>query len=336
MRATCRLTLREKANEEDHFHSWRRPFARARRRHSRPQQSSALNSRRASAFALLALSNLLWSGNWVIGRALREAFDPISLNFWRWLVAIVVMAPFALAAARKDLQVIKTHIGLYALLALTGVAGFQSLVYLGLESTTAINAVLINAAGPLFFVLCSWILEREKAGARPIAGILVSFLGIVIIVCQGEIARLAQLEFHRGDLWILLAMPMWGIYSVLLKRCPPELRGTVFTFVIGAIGVAMLAPLYGFHPDKRPSGIPSGAEAAAVLYVAIAASVVAFLCWNRGVAVVGANAAGFTLPLLPAFGTVLAIVLLGESFHAFHAAGIATILAGVALATYKK
>jgi drug/metabolite transporter (DMT)-like permease len=293
-----------------------------------------LDSRRASAFALLALSNLLWSGNWVIGRALREAFDPISLNFWRWLVAVVVMAPFAVGAVQWKL--VRRHLGFYSLLALTGVVAFQSLVYLGLESTTAINAVLINAAGPLFFVLCSWILERDKAGARQIAGMLISFLGIVIIVCQGDVARLAQLEFHRGDLWILLAMPLWGVYSVLLKRCPPELRGTAFTFVIGIIGVTMLLPLYGLYPMKRPAAIPGGMEIAAVLYVAIAASVIAFLCWNRGVAVVGANAAGFTLPLLPAFGTVLAIVLLGESFQAFHAAGFATILAGVGLATYKK
>jgi len=293
-----------------------------------------LNSRRASAFALLALANLLWSGNWVIGRALREAFDPISLNFWRWLVAVLVMAPFALAAV--DARVVRRHLGFYALLALTGVAGFQCLVYLGLESTTAINAVLINAAGPLFFVLCSWVLERDKASARQIAGMLISFLGIVIIVCQGDPARLAQLEFHRGDLWILLAMPLWGLYSVLLKRCPPEVRGIAFAFVIAALGVAMLLPLYALYPMKRPTSVPGGAEVAAVLYVAVAASVIAFLCWNRGVALVGANAAGFTLPLLPAFGTVLAIVLLGESFQGFHAAGFVTILAGVALATYKK
>jgi drug/metabolite transporter (DMT)-like permease len=287
-----------------------------------------------SAFALLAFSNLLWSGNWVIGRALREAFDPISLNFWRWLVAILVMAPFAVAAV--DFRVVRRHWGFYSLLALTGVAGFQCLVYLGLESTTAINAVLINAAGPLFFILCSWILEREKASARQIAGMIVSFLGIVVIVCQGDLGRLALLEFHRGDLWILIAMPLWGLYSVLLKRCPPEVRGIAFAFVIAVIGVALLLPFYALYPMKRPAGIPGGTEVAAVLYVAIAASVIAFLCWNRGVRIVGANAAGFTLPLLPAFGTVLAIVLLGESFHAFHAAGIATILAGVALATYRK
>ena len=269
----------------------------------------------------------------MIGRALREAFDPIALNFWRWLVAVVVMAPFAWRAV--DWRIVRRHVGFFALLALTGVAGFQCLVYLGLETTTAINAVLINAAGPLFFVLCSWILERERAGLRQIAGIVLSFLGIVIIVCQGDPGRLAALEFHRGDLWILLAMPLWGIYSVLLKRCPPGLRGMALTFVIAVIGVAMLVPLYLVDVAVTPARWHGPAEIAAVLYVAIAASVVAFLCWNRGVALVGANAAGFTLPLLPAFGTILAIVLLGESFRAFHAAGIATILAGVALATYR-
>lgn len=295
-----------------------------------------MRSRRASAFALLVFANLLWSGNWVLGRALREAFDPISLNFWRWLVAALVMAPFGFAEARAKIAVVRAHAGLFALLALTGVVAFQSLVYLGLETTTTINAVLINASGPLFMMACSWILEREKAGTRQLAGMVLSFVGIVIIVCEGEMARLAQLEFHRGDAWILLAMPMWGLYSVLLKRCPHELRGTAFAFVIAAIGVAMLVPLYAVEAWGRPLAAPSAAQVGTVLYVAIAASVVAFLAWNRGVVVVGANAAGFTMPLLPAFGTALAMLFLGERFHLYHAAAFATILSGVLLATWQR
>jgi drug/metabolite transporter (DMT)-like permease len=231
--------------------------------------------------------------------------------------------------------VIRRHALLLAFLALAGVAGFQSLVYLGLETTTAINAVLINASAPAFIVICSWIVDRERVGWRQIAGMLVSFLGVMVIVCEGEPARLAQLEFHRGDALILLAMPIWGIYSVLVKRCPPELRGVALTFVLAAIGVAMLLPLYFAVAPRGPLRWPTAGEAGAVFYVAIAASVLAFLCWNRGVAVVGANAAGFTLPLLPAFGTVLAILALGESFRGFHAAGFATILTGVLLATWR-
>jgi drug/metabolite transporter (DMT)-like permease len=290
---------------------------------------------RAGAFALLALANLMWSGNWVLGRALRESFDPIALNFWRWLVALLILAPFAASAAWEKRAVIWRHAGLLAFLALAGVVAFQSLVYLGLESTTAINAVLINASAPVFIVICSWVVDREKAGWRQIAGMLISFLGVLVIVCQGEPARLLQLEIHRGDALILLAMPIWGIYSVLVRRCPPELRGAALTFVLAAIGVAILVPLYFASAPRGPVRWPSETEAAAVLYVAIAASVLAFIFWNRGVAVVGANAAGFTLPLLPAFGTVLAILLLGESFRGFHGSGFATILAGVVLATWR-
>ena len=294
-----------------------------------------MNTSRATAFALLAAANLMWSGNWILGRALREAFDPIALNFWRWLVARAVLAPFAARAAWRQRALIRRHAALLAFLALVGVTVFQSLVYLGLESTTAINAVLINASAPAFIVVCSWFIDGEKAGWRQLGGMLVSFAGVLIIVCRGEPARLAQLEVQSGDALILLAMPVWGIYSVLVKRCPPELRGAALTFVLAAIGVAILVPLYFAAAPRGPLRWPTATEAGAVLYVAIAASVLAFICWNRGVAAVGANAAGFTLPLLPAFGTVLAILFLGESFHGFHAAGFATLLAGVVLATWR-
>jgi drug/metabolite transporter (DMT)-like permease len=294
-----------------------------------------VNTGRATAFALLAAANLMWSGNWILGRALRDAFDPVALNFWRWLVAVAVMAPFALRATWRRRALVRRHFALLAFLALVGVALFQSLVYLGLETTTAINAVLINASAPAFIVVCSWIVDREKAGWRQLGGMLVSFLGVIVIVCEGDPARLAQLEFHRGDAWILLAMPVWGLYSVLVKRCPPELRGAALTFILAVIGVAILLPIYFAVAARGPLRWPGAAEAGAVLYVAVAASVLAFLCWNRGVAVVGANAAGFTLPLLPAFGTILAIAVLGEAFRGYHAAGFATILAGVVLATWR-
>ncbi len=295
-----------------------------------------MDSRRLAAFALLVLPNLLWSGNWVIGRAVRDTFDPIELNFWRWLVAALVMAPFGLHEALANRAVIRRHLGLFALLALTGVVAFQSLVYLGLRTTTAINAVLINAAGPLFMVICSWVLERDRPSYRQIGGMLVSFCGVLIVVSQGSLQTLLSLQFHRGDAWILIAMPMWGLYSVLLKRAPAELRGVALAFTIAAIGVAMLLPLYLVDAASEPLRRPSWAQAGAILYIAIAASVLAFLAWNRGVAVVGANAAGFTLPLLPAFGTALAIVFLGEALQAFHAAGFVIIVAGVVLATYRR
>jgi drug/metabolite transporter (DMT)-like permease len=180
------------------------------------------------------------------------------------------------------------------------------------------------------------MLERERATRRQVAGMAISFAGIVVILARGDPAALLELEFHAGDAWILLAMPIWGIYSVLLKRRPPELEGMGFLFVLSMMGVAMLAPFYAFELLRAPPGWPSPGAAAGVLYVALAASVAGFIFWNRGVMVVGANAAGFTLHLLPAFGTLLAIALLGETFASYHAAGIATIVAGVVLATSQR
>jgi drug/metabolite transporter (DMT)-like permease len=261
---------------------------------------------------LLALANLLWAGNWVTGRALGEVFDPVSLNFWRWTLASLILLPFALPALVAKRAILRRDAGILLVLAFFGVALFQTMVYQGLRTTTAVNAVLLNSSLPLFMLLCSWALEGERPSGRQIAGMLVSLAGILVIVSRGELERLRQVELHAGDAWILLAMPVWGIYSVLLKRRPSELGGSPFLLAISAAGALMLAPLYA-------------AQAIAVRLTGMTV--------QRNKAVVGANAAGFTIHLLPAFGTVLAILLLDESFAGFHAAGFVIILCGVFLAT---
>jgi drug/metabolite transporter (DMT)-like permease len=298
--------------------------------------SAFLPSTRPFAFLLLALASLLWAGNWVTGRALRDAFDPLTLNFWRWVIATLALAPFALPALRGQGALLRRHAGILLILSLTGIAVFQSLVYLGLRTTTAVNAVLINASIPLFFLLCSWVIDRERASWRQVAGMLVSLGGILVILSRGDPGALLELEVHAGDGWILLAMPVWGIYSVLLRRRPPELGGLPFLFVISLAGVLMLAPAVGLMALQTAPRWPAAEEALGVLYMGLGASVLAFIFWNRGVEIVGANAAGFTIHLLPAFGTVLAILFLGETFAPFHAAGIAIILAGVLLATFRR
>lgn len=288
---------------------------------------------RAGAFVILAAANLMWAGNWVLGRAVREDFAPVALNFWRWAIAVLVLAPFALPRLAGKGEALRRHAGILLLLSLVGVALFQSLVYLGLRTTTTVNAVLLNSSGPLFILLCAWAMDRERASWRQVGGMLVSLAGILVIMARGELARLAQFEFHAGDAWILLAILLWGVYSVLLKRRPAEFGGTELLFVMSLAGVAMLGPAYAVEMRFLPPTVPGWPAAAGVLYIGVFASVAAFICWNKGVAAVGPNAAGFTLHLLPAFATVLAILFLGESFQAFHAVGIATILAGVFVAT---
>jgi len=291
---------------------------------------------RLLAFLLLAAANAMWSGNWIAGRALRGALDPLTLNFLRWLVALVILAPFALPSLRGQGTLLRRHAGILLLLAFTGVAAFHCLVYLGLRTTTAINAVLLNSSMPLVMLACSWLIERDRASARQIVGMLVSLGGILVIIARGEPQALRDLELHAGDAWILLAMPVWGVYSVMLKRRPAGLGALPFLFTISAAGTIMLAPFALLQAWQAPPRLPSAPEALAILYMGVAASVLAYVCWNRGVASIGANAAGFTVHLLPVFGTILAITLLGERFQVFHAAGIATILAGVLLATFAR
>jgi drug/metabolite transporter (DMT)-like permease len=293
----------------------------------------AATGSRGTAFLLLALATLFWAGNWVLGRALRDVFEPAALNFWRWLIASIALAPFALPGLRANFAVIRRSAGLLLALSFLGVALFQWMIYEGLKTTTAVNAVLLNSSFPAFMLLCSWAIERERGTRRQMVGMLISLAGILIIMARGEPASLARLSLHSGDALILLAMPVWGVYSVLLRRRPPELDGVAFLFLISLIGVVLLLPAFALEAYHTPPRWPGAAGVAAVLYVGLGASVAAFICWNRGVAIVGANAAGFTLHLLPAFGTLLAMLFLGESFQLFHAAGIATILAGVVVAT---
>lgn len=285
------------------------------------------------AYVLLGLTNLFWAGNWVTGRALRAAFEPIELSFWRWLIAALLLAPFALPSLRGKWRIVRDRVGFFALLALTGVVLFQILVYLGLRTTTAVNALLFNSSAPLFIMLCSWAMERELAKGRQVFGLLVSLSGIMVIMGRGELANVLQFAFHLGDAWILLAMPCWGIYAVLLKRRPPDINGTELMFVLAAIGVLLMAPAFAVDMLYAHPQMPTAGAVAGVLYTGLFGSAGAFMCWNKASVRVGANVAGFSMHLLPVFGTILAITFLGEELHLFHVAGIATILVGVFLAT---
>ncbi|HZS82901.1 MAG TPA: DMT family transporter [Stellaceae bacterium] len=284
-------------------------------------------------FLLLALASLFWSGNWVVGRALRGAVPPIALNFWRWAGALAILAPLVLPRLAGRWHLVARHWRILLLLAGLGAALFQVLVYLGLGMTTTVNAVLMNSSVPLFILLCSWALEGEKPTARQVVGMLVSFTGILVIMRRGEMAEMLRFDVNRGDAVILAAMPVWGLYSVLLKRRPRDFAGLELLFLLSLFAVLCLAPFFLAEHLLLRRTVLSLASAGGILYVSLFASVLGYVCWNRGVAAVGANRAGFTIHLLPAFGTALAILFLGEELHGFHLAGIATILAGVWLAT---
>jgi len=284
-------------------------------------------------YMALTVTMMCWGGNWVVGRAIRGDMRPAALNFWRWTVALAILAPVALPGLRGKGRVLRRHWRLIVGLGGSGVVAFQLLAYLGLQSTTTVNAVVMNSAAPVFIILCCWAIDRDRASPRQIAGMAISFLGIVTIMEEGNLAALADFKVRIGDVLILSAMPFWGLYAVLLKRRPRELDPPALLFSVAVAGVLMLAPLYAVETAFIRAPDATLASVEAVLYVGIFASVVGFFCWNYGASVVGPNRAGFMLHLLPGFGTLFAILFLGESLRLYHVIGIGTIIAGVLLAT---
>jgi drug/metabolite transporter (DMT)-like permease len=299
------------------------------------RDSAAPPLSRLLPYALLSLASLFWAGNWVVGRALRDAVPPVTLAFWRWTLAMLVIAPFTLPGVWRKRNVLRRRWKILLALSLSGVVIFQALIYLGLSMTTAINALLLNSSFPVFMILCTWAAGQERVSPRQIVGMLVSLLGVWVILRRGVAADFFSFEFHAGDLVIIAALPFWAIYSVLLKKRPPELNGLELLFTIAAVGVVLLLPVYLAEMWQVGPPVLTAGSIVGVLYTAWVVSLGAFICWNRAVPMVGANVAGFSMHLMPAFGTVLAMLFLGEEAHRFHAVGIAAILAGVFLATWR-
>ena len=295
---------------------------------SRSEANNAVFTMRP--YILLILAPLFWSGNWLIGRGLHEAVSPVSLNFWRWTVALIVLAFIVGPGLRSRWPVYLQNWKELCLLGLLGIVAFQVMVYVGLRYTTVINAVVLNSTMPIFMVAVSWLMLRETVTFRQALGGVISTLGILAIVSRLELEVLTSLEFSDGDLLILLAMPVWAVYSAILRRSKSELDGLETLAGMSAFAVAIMVPLYIvdlYILDHRMS--TSGATLGAVLYVGVFAGVAAFYCWNEGVRGAGPGVAGFIYHLLPAFASFGAVVVLGEDLFLYQVIGIAMILLGV-------
>jgi len=294
------------------------------------RQTPTTRTGTALAPALLVLAVLLWSGNFVAGRAMGEAVSAVGLNFWRWSLALAILLPLALPELRRHAGIIKASWRYLALLGLTGVAAFHIFVYQAVSHTTATNALLVLSTAPAGIMLLSRATLGEPVRPRQWLGIAASFAGAAVLICRGDLGALAALALGRGELWMLAAVPTWSAYSVLLKRRPPALPQRSTLAVSTAMGLVFMSPLVLAAPAVLD--VPwSPSLLAGIAYIGIGASVIAFLCWNRGVALVGPARAGVYIHLMPLFGALLGFLLLGESLQAYHAAGAGLVFAGIVL-----
>lgn len=285
------------------------------------------------AHLLLGIAALTWAGNFIVGRYIHDQVTPVTLNFGRWGLALLILLPFTYRSVVRQLPLILRHWRLFALLGLLGIAVFHTITYAALASTGAINAALILSLTPVVIVGLSWLLDREIVSAWQFGGILISLAGAVALITRGDISVIRTMDFNRGDIYMLIAMPNWALYSVLLRRRPYNVEPTVLLTVTIAAGVFFMTPLLVIELLRGTSFRVNVETTLSVTYVAVFASVIAYFCWNRGVEIVGANRAGLFMHLVPAFGALLAILILGESFAGYHVAGIVLIVTGIYLTT---
>jgi drug/metabolite transporter (DMT)-like permease len=283
----------------------------------------------STAYLLLTIAMLSWSGNAVVGRALAGSVPPFGLSLMRWTIALLAVLPFTASEIVAKRAVIFHRWRFLLVSGLLGLTICNSLGYLGLQWTTALNAGLINSAGPMLTLIAAFIFQRERAAPLQILGLLVSLLGVLVIVLRGDPDALLHLAINRGDLAILVGVAAWSIYTVLLHRAPRELSPVALLAVLFAIGCATVLPLHLVESWLGRSLPETGTAMLGYLYVGLFPAVIAFFGWNRGVAAIGPNRASLFAYLMPLFSAGLAHAFLGEEVAWFHLLGGALILLGI-------
>ncbi len=287
-----------------------------------------------TTYLLLSLAALFWAGSVLVGRAVAGEVPPLALNFWRWTLAFVCIAPFGVPALWAGRDMVVRHWRLLTMLAVFNMTAFGSLLFIALQKTAAVNGSLLIGSMPVNIVLVSLVILGIRVTARQSAGVALGFAGIVTIIGRGDPRVLTGLDFNIGDLVLWLGVLAYAVYTIYLPRARKVLELIPLMTVLFAIGSLTCLPLYLWESLVLGWVLPVDWTAAwSIGFMAIFPSLLAQVFWASAVAKVGANTAGYFIYLSPVFGTIGAIVLLGEAFAWFHAAGIALIFAGIYLAT---
>jgi len=286
-----------------------------------------------SPYLLLSLAMLCWAGNWVVGRAIHEQIPPFTLNFWRWTASLLLILPVSWISLREQWPLLLRHWKWVLPMGAIAATIFQSMVYIGLQSTTALNGALIVALVPVVVVMIAAAILGDRIGSRQGLGIVISLAGAVVVIVRGELSVLRTLSFNPGDLWILAAVPVWSLYTVLLKRWPAGLHRMSFLAAIALIGVVLQFPFYAWEWATGRHMLVTPESIAAIAYVALFASFLAFVFYNTAMDRTTPAVAGLFHHLHPAFTAVLGMVFLGERMGWHHALGVAFIVLGLYLTT---
>ncbi len=289
-----------------------------------------MRNSRIGIYLLLVLPPLFWAGNTVLARGIADIIPPVAMSFWRWTIALLILLPFTWKQTLNDWPEIKKHWKIISLLGLFGIASFNTLLYTAAHSTTAINIALTQSVMPVIIVSISFVLFRDRITRIQIFAIILCTLGAGYIVIHGDWHRLLQLEFVIGDLIMLLAVSLYALYSVLLRK-RPDIKPMSFLTTTFAVGVVLLLPLYLWERQTAAPLELTQPVILSLLYVSVCPSILAYLFWNQGIHEIGANQAGLYINLIPLFASLLAVLFLDERFQSYHFVGIILITSGLLL-----
>lgn len=281
-----------------------------------------------SPYFIVAFAPLFWAGNLVLAKGVHEAISPITLSFFRWILAFAFIAPFTTRQTIREWQAVVSHWKTLAILAFLGVACFNTMLYTAVHTTTAINASLIQTSMPAWIVLFTLLLFKEHITPVQSLGVLLCISGALYIVSRGNVTTFSDLSFVEGDVWMTTAVLLYALYSALLNRRVLLSGWSLLTVVFG-MGCLMLVPLFIYDVSMR--GLPAFTwqVSGSILYVALFPSILAYLCWNKGIKEIGANKTGLYINLIPVFASILAVLFLDEQIQQFHLYGLGLILSGM-------
>ena len=291
-------------------------------------------SKDKTAYIFLIFATLFWSGNFIVGKA-ASLFEipPFTLNFYRWTFAWLILAPFTLKEIFQKIEYILENLKLILILGITSITIFNSIVYYSLNFTQVINGVLMISTIPVMIIFFSWIFKIEKTNFYQILGVIFSLLGVMVIVTKADLDKLLNLNFNKGDLWMVVAMLSWAMYSALLRKKKFELSQISLLQTIISAGLILLLPAYliemslGYRLNIHLPFILT------LSYVVLFPGLASFFFWIKGISIIGSNRSGIFLHLMPIFSTIMAILIFNEQFMIFHLVGAIFIISGIVLSS---
>ena len=290
------------------------------------------------AAIFLCFASLFWSGNFIVGRlsSVEDLVSPLSLSFYRWVIALIILTPFCLKNALVDLPLLKKQPGIVFLIILTGPTLFNTLTYIGLTATTVINSLLVISTTPMLIILLNKLIYKNQTNLFQMLGVILSLIGVSYVITKGNYQNIFDSKFYSGDLFILLAVISWALYSIFLKKNETGVSGFSFLYLSFVFTVILLLPVYLYDIIIQNNFITFDHKTLLVIgYTGTFPSILSYICWNTGVALIGPNKSGPFLHLMPIFGGILAYLVFQETLQSYHYAGILSVIVGIMIANKK-